>query len=747
MNLRQLLVISVALTLTHVECFPLYNVLKAGDIAYVCAKEVPSSKACWDFIASNNLRGFKLGIVVGRTKDHIKVLTCKDDRKSLPYHASPQNFPPVPSTAINVSGTRNCGVTLTTRPCPCVLRRCDHPEEVEFDRRAVKAGPRVFRAPGYLRKYYDALQAPEFKFTAYIGKLEGKILAHDLDAVANTKKMLGDAMGSCTDGGVAKVRHLKQVEDQAKLDFGELYLSQKYKESLVAFDLQQEKKKKREAIRQYMSFARNLRSINGLVHDIQRAISASQATSSSELCVMPEDTPAEVQEQIRKLRTERSAERSQEHLDILSGFGGLSLGLVMIAADLGVPGVGSVLAASAAASEKSAQVLLAVAEQVPGVEKTARAVEHLQRLQEQASDAAALPSLTETAGVGGRAGEVLGSAEEAAREVLGEAAQEAAENKMDEWKEKTPKQLWTHVVMETSGLVYAVRDALVEASPEALQGAAVEGFWATVSFFPLVGGYMGVVRSAGELFVTLKEARASQDSYEEERDRLASTILGMRDCSIATVQLADVREEERIETDSRRLDMLIPVDADEDVRRSSTEIRRGRRGGGSKPARPKAARPTVENDTDQAACSGWFCSIPKPEKKENKAHHLYRRQNLAVTQRSKEGLLAAAARLGKRIVELRGALEGAVAARSANSHIRQALKKVSHSDMMAVGFSGLISHRGSIRQTLEDTHVVRKTPSDLLNPVEWEATVGEAIRAGCEAFNALGIEGPQMQCD
>ena len=67
--------------------------------------------------------------------------------------------------------------------------------------------------------------------------------------------------------------------------------------------------------------------------------------------------------------------------------------------------------------------------------------------------------------------------------------------------------------------------------------------------------------------------------------------------------------------------------------------------------------------------------------------------------------------------------------------------------MMAVGFSGLISHRGSIRQTLEDTHVVRKTPSDLLNPVEWEATVGEAIRAGCEAFNALGIEGPQMQCD
>ena len=69
--------------------------------------------------------------------------------------------------------------------------------------------------------------------------------------------------------------------------------------------------------------------------------------------------------------------------------------------------------------------------------------------------------------------------------------------------------------------------------------------------------------------------------------------------------------------------------------------------------------------------------------------------------------------------------------------------------MMAVGIGGLISNyrRGSIQQTLEDTHVARKTPSDKLDPVRWDATIGEAVRAGCEAFNALGIEGPPLDCD
>ena len=52
-----------------------------------------------------------------------------------------------------------------------------------------------------------------------------------------------------------------------------------------------------------------------------------------------------------------------------------------------------------------------------------------------------------------------------------------------------------------------------------------------------------------------------------------------------------------------------------------------------------------------------------------------------------------------------------------------------------------------IQQTLEDTHVARKTPSDKLDPVRWDATIGEAVRAGCEAFNALGIEGPPLECD
>ena len=44
-----------------------------------------------------------------------------------------------------------------------------------------------------------------------------------------------------------------------------------------------------------------------------------------------------------------------------------------------------------------------------------------------------------------------------------------------------------------------------------------------------------------------------------------------------------------------------------------------------------------------------------------------------------------------------------------------------------------------------------RTPSDrvvqLVDPVAWEASVGAAIHVGCEAYNALGIEGMQLNCE
>ena len=142
----------------------------------------------------------------------------------------------------------------------------------------------------------------------------------------------------------------------------------------------------------------------------------------------------------------------------------------------------------------------------------------------------------------------------------------------------------------------------------------------------------------------------------------------------------------------------------------------------------EAARVEVDYDQENSCWFGLNCfANAKPEEEKEtieKGSLLYRLHDLVTVQRSKEDLLAAAARIGKRIVELRGALEGAVAARSANSHSRQALKKISHSDVMAVGFGGratVISNYSLYRQTLEDTHVVRKTPSDMLDPVEWEA--------------------------
>ena len=120
------------------------------------------------------------------------------------------------------------------------------------------------------------------------------------------------------------------------------------------------------------------------------------------------------------------------------------------------------------------------------------------------------------------------------------------------------KRLWAQVVAETSGLAYAVRDKMKESAPEVMETAGIEGVWTAVAFLPLVGGYMGVARNAGLLLEALKETRAAEATYAEERNQLASKIFGMRDCSIATMQLADVSGADLIAADTEGFPRFIP---------------------------------------------------------------------------------------------------------------------------------------------------------------------------------------------
>ena len=187
---------------------------------------------------------------------------------------------------------------------------------------------------------------------------------------------------------------------------------------------------------------------------------------------------------------------------------------------------------------------------------------------------------------------------------------------------------------------------------------------------------MGVVRSSGVLFDTLKESRAAQASYKEERDRLASKILGMRDCSIAAVQVADVSEDKRIDKDRSILDSWITEPNGESLPDEPTTVRVEEPKKGKKVKKivekPEVKLKKVKKGRVEKATVRKEGKEKKPFKKARwidgslKDSLLFRLHDLVKVQRSKQNFLAAAARIGKKIVELRGALEGAVAARSAN---------------------------------------------------------------------------------
>lgn len=231
-------------------------------------------------------------------------------------------------------------------------------------------------------------------------------------------------------------------------------------------------------------------------------------------------------------------EQSENLKAIASSTYSVVMGVFAIVGDMALPGVGS-------AANAAHQALQAAGRTVPGaalqaVKSTTSAVQkyasaevigRMEKVQEglQSIGNGIVPdSVCLTCGVDPDILEVgdafEGGASDTVQEQLKEKLKEAATDMLHLTERKETKQ-------ETLTMVKAWK-ATKAIMWSAMQAGALEGAWTAATFIPVIGPYVGLARSLGDLSNAIMNAKRGHEDYLAYKDPLLRGLFRIRDCQL-----------------------------------------------------------------------------------------------------------------------------------------------------------------------------------------------------------------------